>query len=95
MWFYLKQTKNMKTLITLIIALAMTGCGLSRKELVIKDPPFTGSEGAKGAVYIEAINDNRDFTKETSDNSLPSLDKDVATTSKQEISTIIGRQSNA
>ena len=73
----------------------MTGCGLSRKELVIPDPPFTGSEATKGAVYIEAVNDNRDFTSATSDNSLPSLDKDIVEASKEEISTIVGRQSNA
>jgi hypothetical protein len=72
----------------------LTACVTSRKEIEVPTSVgFSPSNGAKGAVYIGSIADERNFSSGSSENSTPSLDGDASNTSKEEIANIIGRQS--
>lgn len=83
-------------LLTGLLAVSLTGCGLSRKELNI-NMPSSGPLPAenKGTVFISSVKDSRKFTNDTSDNSDTSLDSDLSKASREELATVVGRQSNA
>ena len=89
-----RSIKYFRLLELFFVALMMTGCIAQRQEISVSAATdYVPSSGSKGSVYIVAVTDDRDFTKDSSDNAIPSLDQDVSKTSKEEIATIIGRQS--
>lgn len=92
------MSKALFATLLLMLAIHLAGCvGMSRNDVTISTAPTDNmaSGAEKARVYVTAITDDRDFSKDTSDNAQPTLDDDIANMSKGEIATIIGRQSNA
>ena len=57
-------------------------------------PELASTGQAKGEVFIGTIEDNRAFEQSPRDPSTPSVNGDLSSTSKDQLSTLIGRQRN-
>ena len=84
----------MRINLLIILSLFLTGCvtGTRTIELTTPDIPDTGK--AKGTVYISGINDNRVFEQKPASPSTPSVKGQLSSVTKDQLSTMIGRQRN-
>lgn len=88
--------KKIKLMIILLFAISLvTGCVTGTRSLENLDvPEYSNDKTAAGEVYIASITDQRVFEQKPRDPSTPSVKGDLSTTSKETLSSLIGRQRN-
>lgn len=76
------------------VLLFSTACvtGTRQVDLVVAD--YENDKTTNGEIYIASIEDNRAFEAKPRDPSTPSVKGDLSSTSKEKLSTLIGRQRN-
>ncbi|CAA0103550.1 Uncharacterised protein [Zhongshania aliphaticivorans] len=78
----------------LMATLVLTGCVAGTRNIDLVTPDYNNENSASGDVYIVAINDKRTFEQKPRNPSTPSVDGNLSSTSKEKLSTLIGRQRN-
>ncbi len=81
-------------ILLVLVACVLGGCVTGTRNIAINVPDYADEKKASGNVYIGAVNDNRQFEQKPSAPSTPSVKGDLNTTSKDTLSTLIGRQRN-
>ena len=76
------------------VLLFSTACvtGTRQVDLIVDD--YQNDKTSNGEIYIASIEDNRVFAVKPRDPSTPSVKGDLSSTSKEKLSTLIGRQRN-
>lgn len=85
--------KNIKYLI-LALSVVMTGCVTGTRNIELATPKHESGKTASGTVYIALVEDKREFEQKPGSPSTPSVKGDLASTPKEKLSTLIGRQRN-
>jgi uncharacterized lipoprotein YajG len=75
-------------------SLLLTGCVTGRRTIELPITQVGGSTGAKGAIFLSAVEDARVFENKPKEASTPSVDGDVNSLTKEQLATMIGRQRN-
>lgn len=86
--------KSIVILATSLACLLLSGCVTGRRSIDLPVPQLGGGAGAKGAIFVGAIEDARVFENRPKDASTPSIKGDVNSMSKAQLATMIGRQRN-
>ena len=72
----------------------LTGCVTGTRNVDIAPSKYTNDKTASGQVYIAVVEDKRAFEAKPASPSTPSVNGDLAKTSKDKLATLIGRQRN-
>ena len=72
----------------------LNACVTGTRNIAIDPPEYSNDKTASGSIYIGTIDDNRIFEAKPRDPSTPSVKGDLASTPKEKLSTLIGRQRN-
>lgn len=81
--------------LSLILAvLVLSGCVTGTRNIELNAPEFSNQKSASGPIYIDIIEDQRTFESKPRSPSTPSVKGSLETTSKEKLSTLIGRQRN-
>lgn len=86
--------KFIKLILGFIALHFLTGCVVGTRMIELPAPDAAMNAGASGEIYIASIVDNRTFEQAPSSPSTPSVDGDLASTSAEQLSQLIGRQRN-
>jgi uncharacterized lipoprotein YajG len=78
----------------LVATLFLTGCVVGTRNIDLAVPDYQNDKSSAGNIYIGIIEDSRAFEIEPDSPSTPSVDGDLLTTSKEALSTLVGRQRN-
>ena len=89
--------KRLKLIVCFFIAsILLSGCVLGTRNIDLAPPQGYKNEiSSAGNVYIDLIDDQRVFEKSPKKPSTPSVDGELAATSKTKLSSLIGRQRNS
>lgn len=82
------------TLGVLLASALLTGCVTGTRNVDIAPSKYANDKTASGQVYISVVEDKRTFEAKPASPSTPSVNGDLAKTSKEQLSTLIGRQRN-
>jgi hypothetical protein len=85
--------KKLQYLILLAV-FTLTGCVTGTRNIDLEIPTYSSEKQATGSIYIALINDQRQFEQEPRNPSTPSVKGNLSNTSKEKLSTLIGRQRN-
>ncbi len=72
----------------------LTGCVTGSRDIDLAAPEYQSNKQMEGLVYIGNIEDSRKFEAKPSNPSTPSVKGNLASASKDKLSTLIGRQRN-
>ncbi len=72
----------------------LNGCAAGTRNIELNSPSYSNEVSASGNIIIGNIQDKRVFEAAPKSPSTPSVDGDLAKTSKETLSTLIGRQRN-
>jgi hypothetical protein len=78
----------------LLVALSTSACVTGTRSIELATPEQVASTPAKGSVYIAQIVDQRTFEQKPAQASTPSVNGNLASTSAEQRSKLIGRQRN-
>lgn len=78
----------------LLISAFLTGCVTGTRHVDVTSSKYINDKTASEEVYIAFIEDKRIFEAKPSSPSTPSVNGDLAKTSKEKLATLIGRQRN-
>ena len=82
--------------IVIILSFVLTGCVTGTRSLEnLQVPEYNNDKTATGEIYIGQISDMRKFQPKPNNPSTPSVKDDLSKLSKEDLSTLIGRQRNA
>lgn len=81
--------------IFLLAVFTLTGCVTGTRNIDLATPDYSNEKNVTGAIYIAVINDKRGFEQKPRDPSTPSVKGNLSSTSKDKLSTLIGRQRNS
>ena len=87
----------MKSIKVILIAMvfALTGCVTGTRNLEnLEIPEYASDKNVSGEFYIGQISDQRQFEQKPQDPSTPSVKGKLNSLSKEQLSTLIGRQRN-
>lgn len=82
------------TLGVLLASALLTGCVTGTRNVDVAASKYTNDKTASGQVYIAIVEDKRTFEAKPASPSTPSVNGDLAKTSKEKLATLIGRQRN-
>ena len=75
--------------------LLLSGCVTGTRNIDLNPPEYENVKSSEGLVYIGTIDDKRRFEAKPRDPSTPSVKGDLASSSQEKLSTLIGRQRNS
>jgi len=79
----------------LTLCIVLSGCVTGTRNVELIVPTYENDKSSTGSVYISGIRDGRKFEAKPSSPSTPSVNGDLSSTSKEKLSTLIGRQRNS
>ena len=85
---------KLKLAFALTIAALLSGCVTGTRTIDLQPPQVATTTKMEGTVYLGAFEDKRVFEAAPKDPSTPSVNGNLASTSKQQLATLIGRQRN-
>ena len=78
----------------LLSVVLLSACVTGTRNIQISPPDYVNEKTASGPIYIGSIEDSRNFEAKPRDPSTPSVNGDLASTPKEKLATLIGRQRN-
>lgn len=86
--------KKTLLLVPILAALFLTGCVTGTRNIVLTPPDYINEKSKSGPIYIAIIEDEREFEQKPRSPFTPSVKGNLSSTSKEKLSTLIGRQRN-
>ena len=86
--------KKINLLIIILSITVLSGCVTGTRTLDLTSPNYEPGKTASGQVYIGVIEDKRIFEQSPRSPSTPSVKGNLASTPKEKLATLIGRQRN-
>ncbi len=72
----------------------LTGCVTGTRIIDIQPPEYTNDKSVTGTIFIGAIEDKRKFEESPKNPSMPSVKGNLANTTQEKLSSLVGRQRN-